>query len=241
MAARQRGCIFYQSAPSNYRLAGVRRIGPDQTEISLGPIFLDLQYCFQLSADTIIFDDSASCHGNAAAVPETLLPFPFPAKFDGTIAIGNKLLASLHKYEFQMAAVSAICAHEFGHLLQFKYVDKELSKIVNDEDSSARAELFADFVCGYYAGFRRNLDHEWPAAVHALVQFRAGDYEFGRQHHGTPKERGKSVENGFMLGNSKRNELLPPGAVAELALNYVKGLTLEKVHSDDPCGGSDQD
>ena len=64
--------------------------------------------------------------------------------------------------------------HEFGHLLQFKYVDQELRQIRDNEGSVVRIELFADFICGYHAGIRKLRQDDYPAVIQALNQFRAG-------------------------------------------------------------------
>lgn len=236
-----RGCVFFQQAngastdgqkpPEKFR--GLRR-GADQTEIALGPIIVEMFQLFELTPATAFYDDSASCNGNAGADPEALLPVVpnVPLKYDGTIIIGTKLLSVLGQYQHQTAAIAAVCAHEFGHILQFKYVDKELREIVDAEDSVVRAELFADFICGYHAGIRKLRQDDYPAVIQALNQFKAGDYKFGRSHHGTPEERAQSVRAGFVVGSGGK---IAPEAIAKLGLNYVKGLTLQAVHSEMFC------
>jgi hypothetical protein len=155
-----------------------------------------------------------------------------PLKAEGTIVLGTKLLSELDQSDYQNVAIAAVCAHEFGHFLQFKYVDQELTQIRDAEGSVVRIELFGDFICGYYAGIRELRQKDWPAVIHALNQFRAGDHIFGGEHHGTPEERARSVEEGRRVGS--KGEILPP-KIARIALEYVKGLTLEAVHSDPGC------
>jgi hypothetical protein len=180
------------------------------------------------------YDDSKSCNGNAAADPRVLFPsIPnSPLKPEGTVVFGTKLLGILEQSPYQTPAIAAVCAHEFGHLLQFKYVDQELKQIRDSEGSVVRIELFADFICGYHAGIRELRQDDYPAVIQALNQFRAGDHIFGGEHHGTPKERASSVEGGYQVG---RGGVIRPEKIAKIALEYVKGLTLEAVHSDPGC------
>jgi hypothetical protein len=166
--------------------------------------------------------------------PRLLLPADpnLPGTFEGTIVLGTKLLSKLAKYEYQTAAIAAVCAHEFGHHLQFKYLDRELKQIRDADNSVVRVELFADFICGYHAGIRQLRQEDYPAVIQALNQFRSGDRIYGERHHGTPEERGRSVREGFQVGLGGR---IPPAEIATLGLEYVKGLTLESVHADPGC------
>ncbi len=187
------------------------------------------------------YDDSGSCHGNAGATPLVLLPHVanMPTlRYDGTIGLGTMLLDNLGKFEHQTAAIAAVGAHEFGHILQFKYVNREIQEIVDSEDSVVRAELFADFVCGYYAGIRKLRQEEWPAVIQGLNQFHGGDHKFNRGHHGTPCERVGSVLDGFRVGSQGE---LPGKALADLALQYVKDLKLQLVYSENVCEQVDLD
>jgi hypothetical protein len=239
------GCVYSELAdrPSadsqtvSDEFPGLRR-GVDQTEIALGPIIVEMFQLFELTPATAFYDDSKTCNGNAGADPRPLLPtIPnLPLKYDGTIVLGTKLLNMLGRYEHQTAAIAAVCAHEFGHILQFKYVDAELKRIRDAEDSVVRTELFADFICGYHAGIRKLRQEEYPAAIQALNQFRAGDQIHGSEHHGTPEERARSVGEGFIVGSAGR---VSPETIARLGLQYVKSLTLQAVHAAPGCENVD--
>jgi len=175
------GCIYSQSANipgsnnGTERFPGIRR-GIDNAELALGPIVVELAQLFQIMPHLGFYDDSKSCSGNAAADRRSLFPVVpnLPFKVEGTIVLGTKLFNKLSQYKNQTAAIAAVCAHEFGHLLQFKYVDQELRQIRDNEGSVVRIELFADFICGYHAGIRKLRQDDYPAVIQALNQFRAG-------------------------------------------------------------------
>jgi hypothetical protein len=236
------GCAYSQaldSAPTeaqsnSERFPGLKRGTMDQAEIALGPIIVEMFQLFELTPAVGLYDDSNTCNGNAGADPKPLFPaIPnLPFKVDGTIVLGTKLLNILSMYEHQTAAVAAVCAHEFGHILQFKYLERELAEIRKADKSVVRIELFADFICGYHAGIRKLRQEEYPAVIQALNQFKAGDHIFGPSHHGTPEERARSVREGFQVGIGGR---VLPEMIAKLGLQYVKGLTLEAVHAELGC------
>lgn len=237
------GCVFYQSAGSvdagTEKFPQIRR-GLNQLEISIGPLFIEMSQLFQSTPTIAFYNDSSTCDGGAGADPRPLLPeLPnMHFKVEGTIVLGEKLLEKLKHYKYQTAAIAAVCAHEFGHILQFKFIDKEIKEIVAAEDSVVRAELFSDFICGYHAGIRKLKQDEYPAVIQALNQFRSGDHQFGRQHHGTPAERAQSVREGFSYGRQGEQ---PPETISRIGLEYVKNINLIRVSADPGCEQIDVD
>jgi hypothetical protein len=126
--------------------------------------------------------------GNAFATPELLL-----GRGDGTVIFGIALVnEQIRSVRWWGAAIAGIMAHEWCHIAQFQ----------SGRFSPGRgAELHADFVAGWYMGFKQ-------ATGIAVVQisglaeslFSKGDYNFNsRDHHGTPKERVRSMARGFEL------------------------------------------
>lgn len=116
---------------------------------------------------------------------------------DGTVLFGQNLLRTvLAGKESPDVAVAAVCAHEFGHILQFKY---GLDKVVSEGQKTVkRVELQADYLAGYFAGVRKRERPSFPAAVFAMTQFNNGDQQVTHQgHHGTPDERAQAVGQGF--------------------------------------------
>ena len=82
-------------------------------------------------------------------------PASFFSRRDGTVLLGVHLLTSLMSLEHHPEiAVAEVCAHEFGHIVQFKH---GLIRTLSDRDSNNyRIELHADFLAGYFAGVRKS-------------------------------------------------------------------------------------
>jgi hypothetical protein len=140
---------------------------------------------------------------------------------DGTVLFGMDLLQRLRKAaDSPEVSVVAVCSHEFGHILQFKY---GLTKRVNAGQSSVRrSELQADYFAGYFAGLRKRERPNYPAAVAALTQFSHGDTLFGSpSHHGTAEERGAAVVQGFEASFRQKKNL---GDAIQESTNYVLQL-----------------
>jgi hypothetical protein len=243
-AAQDDGCVYYGSNDAGILGTGekfreLRRGSGDQSEIALGPMIIEINQLLEVTPAIGFYDDSSTCNGNAAATPKDLfVAFPnMPFKTEGTIILGTKLLEALSHYENETAAVAAACAHEFGHILQFKYVSAELKVLEGQDGRIVRSELFADFICGYHAGIRKLRQGEYAAAIAALHQFRAGDHMFDkRKHHGTPDERSASVFEGFKIG---KVGAIPPHAVAKLGLQYVSDLKIKDVDYETGCENID--
>jgi hypothetical protein len=139
---------------------------------------------------------------------------------DGTVLFGTNLLKSiLSTKESPDAAVTAVCAHEFGHILQMKH---RLDKQFTADSTVKRAELQADFFAGYYAGLRKRSRKNYPAAVFALTQFNMGDDRTTFEgHHGKPYERGQAVSAGF---ESSYNQNLSLSEAIEASKRFVTGI-----------------
>lgn len=173
-----------------------------------------------------MYDDGEE-NPNAAASWKVLLPATAgPALLDGTVAVGRQLVEVLKKKRVNgrpldlSGALTAICAHEYGHILQFKFIYAELAKL---SSSGVRAELHADFVCGYFGAFRKKVQPTYDAATQAETQFLLGDGKYKRVSHGTPEQRADAVYQGFLLGlEGKMNSK----DLATKGLVYVRGLQL---------------
>jgi hypothetical protein len=140
---------------------------------------------------------------------------------DGTVLFGQRLLSELMGMgQSPAAAVTAVCAHEFGHILQFK---RGLSRIVLEGQSTVkRAELQADYFAGYFAGRRKIEKPDYPAAVVAATQYNFGDNDTESQHHhGTNRERGSAVVAGFKAAYNSRLNL---GDAIQSSISYVRTL-----------------
>jgi len=140
---------------------------------------------------------------------------------DGTVLFGQRLLKELLALrESPDAAVAAVCAHEFGHILQYQ---RKLDRLVGaDQPTVKRVELQADFFAGFFAGKRKLEKPDFPAAVFAVTQFNLGDTEVDQKgHHGTPEERGAAIAQGFQAAYRDRNTL---AQAIESSVTYVSAL-----------------
>lgn len=109
---------------------------------------------------------------------------------DGTVLFGLKLLRELLNGRYRAdASIVAVCAHEFGHIVSFK--NGMISQLAPGRNPF-RAEQFADFMAGYFAGRRKLENPQFPAAAFAATQ-----HTFGGGDHGSDVQRGAAVQNGF--------------------------------------------
>jgi hypothetical protein len=138
------------------------------------------------------------------------------SNIDGTILFGRDLLFTLlAKLENPDAAVAAVCAHEFGHIVQFK----NGLALTRNQPTVKRAELHADFLAGFYAGQRKLERSDFPAAVFAATQEQMGDYAFtDRNHHGRPNERAAAIVRGFEVAYRERRSLAD---AIQIGVNFV--------------------
>jgi predicted metalloprotease len=107
---------------------------------------------------------------------------------DGTVAFGHQLFNSLLIRDGGFgAAIPIVIAHEFGHIVQFKYGGFK-------NVSNMRKELFADYLAGAYLAIRGGLDVN--VVLEAFEDM--GDTEFGSvDHHGSPEQRRDALLEGY--------------------------------------------
>jgi hypothetical protein len=141
---------------------------------------------------------------------------------DGSVVFGNSLYREImNSKEHPEVGILTVCAHESGHIAQFKYgID---TRLVQCPDCRVkRLELHADFLAGYFAGRRKLERSDFPAAVFAKTQDNFGDDHYGSPtHHGTQRERGEAVVAGFSSAFRDRQDF--PTAL-EVGLNYVRRI-----------------
>ena len=157
------------------------------------------------------FDDSAS--PNAYATDQVRMQ-----RADGTVLMGKQMLRRLlNLKEAPDAALASVCAHEFGHILQFKR--QLVPRVMAGQNTVKPLELQADLFAGYFAGMRKRERPAYPAAVFAVTTHLVGDMDFtDRNHHGTPDERAAALVRGFEAAFRER---LDVEAMIEMSLHYV--------------------
>ena len=220
------GCVLSKPKAGSFlnRSTEARVFATGQEEIipkSGDPIFdaalartlADIAITFEVLPGFAYYEDDES--HNAYATPVARLK-----NADGTVLFGTNLLRTvLSTKENPDVAVTAICAHEFGHILQMKLgLDKKFAK----EPTVKRSELQADYFAGYYAGLRKRSNPNYPAAVFALTKFNMGDDRIAFEgHHGKPAERGEAVSKGF---TASYYDNLSLSAAVEASMNYVMAI-----------------
>ena len=172
------------------------------------------------------FYDDPEEYPNAGAAPYLNATLPDGStSADGVVAVGRNLVNEIKAETNNIgAALTAVCAHEHGHILQAKYIlnDSKLSERLDQlkDRYSIALELYADFICGYFAAFRKKEDPAYPAVEQARVQYFRGDT--GAIHsHGTGPQRGNAVYAGFRLAHQA--DSLNARDVTLAGLDYVTG------------------
>lgn len=168
--------------------------GDREFDRALAQTLYKLSQRFGVRPGFAYYDDGASL--NAYATPTIRL-----TNASGTVLMGTGLLRQLRRAtEAPEVAVAGVCAHEFGHILQYKF--GLVDKVDSGQPTVKRSELQADYFAGYFAGLRKLERPSFPASVVSITIHKFGDNEFSNpQHHGTPEERGQAVVQGFEAAN----------------------------------------
>ncbi len=163
------------------------RSGNPQLDYALAQTLARLAKTFNVLPGFAYYRDSNS--PNALATPRPLLQ-----RTDGTVLFGLSMLKLLLQRQVHPdAAVVAVCAHEFGHIVGYK--TGLIRKLVPDIRQPYRAEQHADYLAGYFSGLRRRENPNYPAVVFAQTQESFGGSTRGT--HGTRAERAEAVVEGF--------------------------------------------
>jgi hypothetical protein len=206
------GCTLTASETSDIHADGIARryitgkepiphSGDKDFDLALALTLAKISDCLNVSPEFAYYDDYDG--PNAFASPEHRSPGA-----DGTVLFGQRFLKQLMTgHENPEVAVAGVCAHEFGHILQYKlHLDNQLS---DGQPTVKRVELNADYFAGYFAGVRKRQLQTFPAAVVAMTQYNSGDDMLNNpKHHGTPKERGEAIEKGYQTAYVDQKPLL---------------------------------
>lgn len=130
---------------------------------------------------------------NAQATTEVLLQ-----RTDGTVLFGLGLLQMLlQRPSHPDASIVAVCAHEYGHIVSYK--NGLIRRLDPTGTQPFRAEQYADYIAGFFAGARKLERPDYPAVVFATTQ-----RSFGGGSHGTGVQRGEAVQQGFLDAYQRR-------------------------------------
>jgi predicted metalloprotease len=149
---------------------------------------------------------------NAFALPISIVP-----DTQGTVYIGLNLInGEFNNSPFGGVAVAGICAHECGHIFQYKTgYERSLAG-----PTPQLVELHADFLAGYYLGRSRAHSKE-HVQIFAQSLFSRGDYNFNsQQHHGTPDQRVRAMSEGYDTGASNTDA----STAARIGADFVRRI-----------------
>lgn len=192
----------------------IARSGDPDFDRALAETLLKLSRTLQVSPGFAYYDDHEGFNAYATRLVRL-------NGADGTVLFGQGFLRQLMRgKESPEVAVAAVCAHEFGHILQFKH--NLAARVRGNDPTVKRTELQADFFAGYFAGLRKKERPSYPAAVAALAQYNVGDNHLNSpKHHGTPQERGAAVVRGFEVAYRDNK---PLGEAIQISINYASKL-----------------
>ena len=138
-------------------------------------------------------DDSKS--PNAFAMSQDIISGRSP---HGAVALGVRVIEKTLRETGDITAVGAIMVHEWAHIAQFAAGVRSRGPTV------APTELMADFIAGWFHGFRcayacQNADPRYAESGLASV----GDYNTqSKGHHGTPRQRAQAYRDGYEFVSS---------------------------------------
>jgi hypothetical protein len=181
-------------------MPGLKLSDDQDFENGLVQVIADVQALLDVDFSLGFYDDSPNTPQAKAVSDKRLATRRGVSPRDGGVGIGRNLIRSLDPNSAGFsAALTALVAHEAGHILQFKhiYVFDRFAKYV--EYDIAR-ELHADFICGFYGFHRRKRDEKYPAVLQAKTLYVRGDGELVAVSHGTYEQRGNAVRAGYIAG-----------------------------------------
>lgn len=186
--------------------------GDQALDRALGRALVHISQEFEIYPGFTFYDDQDA--PNALAAPFTLLQ-----DTTGTVLFGVNLLhAQIDAHPDGDIAVLGICAHEFGHIVQF--FSPHYRQLRKAHRTVKLVELHADFLAGYFVARRRErfpdmrlqgLGEAWEAM---------GDIAYNDpKHHGTSQERLKAIERGYFWGRDTAGGVRD---AAQAGAGYVK-------------------
>lgn len=140
---------------------------------------------------------------------------------DGTVFFGKRMFNSESISSWAGTSIPIVIAHEFGHIVDFKY------GALNEP--GIRRELFADYFAGLYMSIRNRTYAATDINACAKSFERMGDTDFGNpNHHGTPKQRQQALYSGYNLMETYFNtgRWLDLNNAIESAKSYVAKIPL---------------
>ncbi len=201
-----RGCCLRDQRVSRELLAqsrlgppgggqGEESSGDARFDRALGMLLADLAGRFQVRPGFGLYNDGTT--PNALALEESQLP-----NSRGTVLFGRQMLRHGLRDAHGDMFVMGICAHEFGHIVQF--LSTYHTRLTRGHATSKLVELHADFLSGYYIGLRGVQYTSQELVTLGRSWATLGDSAYtNQQHHGTAEERLQAIEAGFTFARER--------------------------------------
>ncbi|WP_172746645.1 hypothetical protein [Neorhizobium sp. T25_13] len=168
----------------------VRKSGIEHLDDDLAFALTTIRTAFSIDPGFAFYNDGQV--GNATVSKESIVDGS-----KGTVLFGLKLLKDLLAKPDGDAAVVAVCAHEFAHILAY---DTGLhDQLVPNLSRPFRGEQHADYLAGFFAGQRKLIHSDYPAIVFLqTLRSMAGG------NHGTAEQRAEAVWTGFQAAHDEK-------------------------------------
>jgi hypothetical protein len=185
--------------------------GDADLDRALGRALVHISQAFDVYPGFSFYDDYDA--PNAIAAPFTLLE-----DTTGTVLFGINLLRTQLDAPDGDIAVLGICAHEFGHIVQF--FSPYYRQLRKAHATVKLVELHADFLAGYFVARRRERFPDLRLQGLGAAWEAMGDVEYNDpKHHGTSEERLAAIEEGYFWGRDEGGEVR---GAAEAGARFVK-------------------
>lgn len=174
----------------------VRSTGDAEVDVLLDRALARLAETFDVWPKVGFYDDGDA--PNAMA-----MRYAVAGTHEFAVVFGRDYFKMLMDYDPSGITLLQTAAHEFAHVWVYK--EGLFEKIRGGQPTVKRIELHADFLAGYYLGYRK-LEH--PDASFLAAGWRredSGDMQVSNiHHHGTPDQRADAADAGFKLGFLKQ-------------------------------------
>lgn len=149
-----------------------------------------------LAKETILMETEFNVDVNIYAYDDGKSPNAFAISNPYSIIIGKTLMLDEFVNTENSNSIIAIMAHEFGHILQYKYKLNSYKGWVGKWP-----ELHADFLAGWYMGKKQYIKQQEFEKIITSFWDKGDDNYFSSNHHGTPEERSFAFIKGYLSTN----------------------------------------
>lgn len=149
-----------------------------------------------LSKETALMESEFAVDVNIYAYDDGKSPNAYAISNPYSIIIGKTLMLDEFVNTENANSIIAIMAHEFGHIVQYKFKLNTYKGWVGKWP-----ELHADFLAGWYMGKKQYINPKDFEKIINSFWDKGDDNFFSSNHHGTPEERAFAFIKGYLSAN----------------------------------------